>query len=89
MVLAERIELDVPDNHHLIRRRGVNRTVDDFIYGFAIPLRQEPEGARRTLGGLHKSLPLWIIPHRPDELFDQLLHETFLANGESVLPSEV
>ena len=65
VMLAKRVQLDVPHQHHLRIWLLEDRRTHDFDAVLRISLRQELQGLGHPLRGLHKSLPVRVLPDQP------------------------
>ncbi|MNG08457.1 hypothetical protein D3C84_918150 [compost metagenome] len=63
MVFAQRVQLDVPDDDHLIVVRFEQRAVDDLFEGLLIAVTQVLHGFRRALWRVHQAFAFWIFTH--------------------------
>ena len=72
VVLAHRVELDVLQNHHVVRAGREVRAVHNGLHLLAVALRQERERLRDPHGGLLQSLALRILPELDQQFPDKL-----------------
>ena len=71
VVLAERVELDVLQDHHVVRARLEPRAVHDLGDVLPVAARQERKRPRDPLGGLLESVACGVLA----KLDEELLHE--------------
>ncbi len=68
VVLAERVELDILDDHHLVVFRGKYRLVHDLFQGLPVTLGQELNRLRCPLRRLEQPLARHVLAHPVDDL---------------------
>ena len=77
VVLAHRVELDVLQDHHVVRAGREVRAVHDGLHLLPVALRQERKRLRDPHGGFLQPLAIRILPQLdqqfPDKLRDPLL----------------
>ena len=78
MMLAERIEVDVLDDHHLVIIDGEQRVVQDVIDVCAIPARQESQRLFDTRGRAREPFTVGVFTELDQEAPDQILHPRIL-----------
>src|SRR5690606_10900760 len=78
MVLAETVEIDVADNHHLAVFDGEERAVDDRIDVGLVAAREGLERLLDATWRLEQSLAIWILTQVGEQLSDQILHRDIL-----------
>src|SRR3989344_4781274 len=79
MMLAEREEIDVFDDDHLVVFFLEGGALDGFLGVFVVALREKAEGLRHALGGADQAFPLRVFAEGDEEVFYERL------NGRDVL----
>jgi hypothetical protein len=73
VVLAQAVELDVLDDHHLRAVLLEDAVADDLLDGLALTLGQLVEGARHALGRAQQALALGVLTEVDEQPPDQIL----------------
>src|SRR5204863_5932880 len=74
MMVSERVEVDVLDDHHLVVIDGEQRVVQDFIDICLVPGRQEAQRLLDARGSTNEPLTIRIFTELDQEPPDQILH---------------
>ena len=77
VMLAERVELDVLDEDHLVVILGEDGTVQDIRHGLVGAGRQEGEGLGHALRGLQEAFPARVLADGMQNTRDGPFHGAF------------
>ena len=70
VMLAHRVQLDVPDYHHLLVFLVENGLLNDLSAVLLVSLGHELQGFRHALGGLHEPLARRVLADEAEDFLD-------------------
>jgi hypothetical protein len=74
VVLAEAVELDVPDDDHLVALLLEDRLVQDLLEAHRVAPGQEPDRRGGAGGGLREALAGRVLSELGEDLGEHLFH---------------
>ena len=87
MMLAQAVEVDVLDDHHLVIIDGEQGVVEDRIDVRRIPAREEPQRFLDALGRVEQPLARRVFAKLREELPDDVPHLRYCTSRSSAAPA--